>query len=128
MTRYDLPRSHSFKYIQIRSFVQVRMNQNLTEPRLSELEKIVSNQGPKKGRISALYDLLVSGSKESSEHRLNSWREDIQEDISVDEWSDMCIKAQTQTVNTRLLQYNWLMRTYITPVKLNRCNSDNSDL
>ena len=90
MITYDIPRSHFFKYLQIRSFVQVRMNQSLTEPCMSELEKTVSTLGSKKGRISVLYEMLVCGSRESSEQKLISWREDIQEDISREEWSDMC--------------------------------------
>ncbi len=44
---------------------------------------------------------------------------DIQEDDVLD-WNDACLKAQKQTINTRfqLLHYKWLMRVYITPVKL----------
>lgn len=39
-------------------------------------------------------------------------------------------KAQTQTVNTRLklIQYNWIMRTYISPEKLNRFDPNIPDL
>ena len=69
--------------------------------------------------------MLESGSTESSGHKLTSWKEDIREDIVLGEWSSICTKVQTQTVNTRLklLQYNWLMRTYVTPAKLNKFNS-----
>ena len=128
--KYEIPRRHFFKYLQIRSFIQVRLSEILTEPPLSNLEKVVSSQCFSKGRISALYDLLVCGSTESSGDKLLSWKEDIQEDISPEEWSDICTKAQTQTVNTRLklLQYKWLMRTYITPVKLKSFSSNNSDM
>ena len=40
------------------------------------------------------------------------------------------VKAQSRTINTRLklLQYNWLMRTYITPEKLNKYNSAIPDI
>lgn len=38
------------------------------------------------------------------------------------DWELACLKAQKQSINTRikLLQSKWLMRTYITPVKLSR--------
>ncbi len=51
-------------------------------------------------------------------------------DISEDDWNKICLNAQTQTLNSRLrlLQYNWVMRTYITPVRLNKCNPDIPDL
>ena len=41
-----------------------------------------------------------------------------------------CKNAQSQTANTRLtlLQYNWLMRVYITPEKLNQFNPNIPDL
>lgn len=42
----------------------------------------------------------------------------------MEEWEEACTKAQSRTTNTRLklLQYNWLLQTYITPEKLNRYN------
>ena len=56
---------------------------------------------------------------------LNAWEEDIQEDISLEEWGSVCLKAHTQTANTRLqlLQFNWQMQTYVTPVKLHIFNN-----
>ena len=62
---------------------------------------------------------------------INSWKEDSREDILLDKWSSICTKAQTQTVNTRLklMQYIWLMRTYVTPAKLiNKYNSTVPDI
>lgn len=61
--------------------------------------------------------------------RLEAWRCDIQEDLQEVDWERACLKAQTQSVNTRmkLLQYKWLMRIYITPVKLNHWSPDIPD-
>jgi len=44
-------------------------------------------------------------------------------------WEQACAKVQVPTINSRpkLLQYNWLMRTYITPVKLNKIYSNIPD-
>ncbi len=63
--------------------------------------------------------LLLAGSKENSLHYLSAWKNNLQVDISVVDWEETHLLAQTQT-NTRceLLQYKWLHRTYITPVKL----------
>ncbi len=51
-------------------------------------------------------------------------------DISVDDWNKIGLNAQTQTLNSRLriLQYNWVMRTYITPIRLNTFNPNIPDL
>lgn len=42
----------------------------------------------------------------------------------------ICAEAHRQTTNTRLrlLQYNWLMRTYITPAKLHQFNNNIPDI
>ena len=82
--------------------------------------------------ISKIYDELVGESSETSVKKLEYWREDLQENISIEEWERACTNAQLQT-NTyltfsRFLQYNWLMRSYITPVKLNKFNSDTPDV
>ena len=39
------------------------------------------------------------------------------------------MKAQKQTINSnlKLIQYKWLMRTYITPVKLHKFNDNIPD-
>ena len=69
--------------------------------------------------------MLAAGSPESSLRKLDAWREDLQED-----WEKVCAEAQTQTTNTRLkvLQYNWLMRTYVTSEKLSKYNDTIPDL
>lgn len=55
--------------------------------------------------------------------------EDLGTEISSD-WGSICTEARTQSINTRLrlLQYKWTMRTYITPVQLNKYNSNIPDL
>ena len=97
---------------------------------MSLLEKVLVKNPFGRGIISEFYDLLVSFSPESSDCRLSAWRADLQEDITEEQWSTACKEAQSQTGNTRLklLQYNWLMRVYITPVKLNKFNNNIPDL
>lgn len=82
-----------------------------------------------KHQISTLYKALVSYEEESSNDRRRAWSLDIKEDIEEAEWAKACLKAQSQTINTcmKLLQYKWLMRTYITPEILNRWSPDNPD-
>ena len=50
--------------------------------------------------------------------------EDFQTDITELEWEKACCQVQTMTINSRLrlIQYNWIMRTYITPEKLHKFN------
>jgi len=67
--------------------------------------------------------------KESTIDRLEAWRLDIQEDMQKADWEKACFKAQKQSISSRmkLLQYKWLMRTYITPVKLSQWSPDVPD-
>lgn len=123
---FDIPRNHFFKYLQLRSFIRKQQNQSLSIPVPSTLEKLMDSMNClERGQISKLYKRLIDGCSETSALRLEAWREDLCEDISWEEWQEACSKAQSKTTNTRLklLQYNWLMRTYVTPEKLNKYNN-----
>lgn len=130
ISKYDIPCKHRFKYLQVRNFIRSSQNQCLSIPPFSTLETEMKRDCFGKGIISKLYNMLVEGSPESSLGKLNAWREDLQEDLSSEDWEEACAEAQTQTTSTRLkvLQYNWLMRTYVTPEKLNKYNGDIPDL
>uniref|UniRef100_A0A8C6SR27 Reverse transcriptase domain-containing protein n=1 Tax=Neogobius melanostomus TaxID=47308 RepID=A0A8C6SR27_9GOBI len=126
--KYSIPPKHFFKYLQLKHFISSHC-EALREPPLSCLEDIMIKHGNGKRQISVLYAALVSHDKESSSDRMRAWSLDIKEDIDEDEWSIACLKAQTQTINTRmkLLQHKWLMRTYMTPEKLNKFSPDIPD-
>lgn len=93
-------------------------------PKLIGIEEIALKR-ERKG-MSKFYRLLMAHFKDSTLDKLNAWRTDLHEDISEADWNEACLRAQTQTVNTRLklLQYKWLTRVYITPEILNHisCN------
>ena len=76
-----------------------------------------------------IYNLFVSESKESSNNILRAWNMDLDENVSEEEWSEACSLVKTQSVNTHsiLLQYKWLSRKYITPVKLHHFNPNIPD-
>ncbi len=126
-TKYDLSNSHFLKYLQGRSFITASRNQLLTPLPLFEMEQLISDNCHNKGHISVLYDMLVSNSSES---RLKAWKEDIQEGISLEDWGVICVKAHGQTANTRLrlLQYNRLMCSHITPARLHQLNNNIPDI
>lgn len=99
--KYNIPRKHIFKYLQLRSFIGANQKQSMLIPPLSLLEKVLIKNPFEKGIIS------------------ESWNVDLQEELTLEQWSSACKVAQTQMANThlKLLQYNWLMRVYITPEK-----------
>lgn len=130
VSKFNIPRKHFFKYLQLRSFIFSKLKKSVQLPALSTLETFSTQECFSKGRITQLYNILVQNHKENSENKRREWMQDLNKDISLGEWGTICLKAQTQTINTRLrlLQYNWIMRTYITPVRLNKFNPSIPDL
>uniref|UniRef100_A0A3B3YM34 Reverse transcriptase domain-containing protein n=1 Tax=Poecilia mexicana TaxID=48701 RepID=A0A3B3YM34_9TELE len=129
VNKYSLPQKHFFKYLQIRSFIFASLK-STTEPPLSTIENIAVHHNQSRGLLSKFYNILLLASKENSLSYLQAWKTDLQTEIPEDEWNNSCLLAQMQTINTRfrLLQYKWLFRTYITPVKLHHFNSNIPDI
>jgi len=122
--KFDLPKTHFFKYLQIRNFINKTQHLSLLLPELSPLERITLNHLNGAGQVSLFYKLISTNCKENTEKKRLAWCQDISENITEDEWQSICLKAQTQTINTRfkLLQYKWIMRVYITPELLHKFN------
>lgn len=119
--KYDIPRKHFFKYLQLKHFILSTHKQLLSLPPLTKIEEATLSHMDGKGQFSLFYELILTHSKESSFRKMEAWIIDIKEDIQEADWERACFKAQTQSVNTKfkLLQYKWLMRTYLTPCRLN---------
>lgn len=127
--RHNIPRKHFFEYLQLRSFIFSKQH-SLLKPEFSPLEELMNRNCNGRDLISSMYNWLVSGSTVTSELTVEAWKGDLNAEISTQEWGKACTEAQVQTANTslKLLQYNWLMRTYLTPVKLHRFNANIPDL
>lgn len=127
--KYDIPSVHFFKYLQTRSFIYSCVK-DTNQPPLSLLEQLSTQHCLGKGLVSLFYCTLEGNHKDNSESIRQRWIEDFQEDIEKDDWGLICSKAQSQTINTRLrlIQYNWIMRTYITPEKVNKFDPNIPDL
>ncbi len=84
----------------------------------------------RKGIISEFYELLTTYSSENSQYKLNARKEDLQFEVSDEDWKEACTSVHTMSINTRLkhIQYKWIMRTYVTLVNLNRYNKNIPDI
>lgn len=127
--KFDIPSKHFFKFLQIRHFIATRQNNSLKMPPLSSLENIIITHLKGRGQVSVLYKLFMNNSGESSRSILQAWKNDLQMDIADGEWSKCCSSAQTQTINvhSKLLQYKWLTRQYLTPSILHHFNPNIPD-
>ena len=126
--KYDIQPKHFFKYLQIRSYI-FKLQKSLSLPTLSSIEEIATNQHSKRGLTSCFYAIIMDGSKVSSDSKRLAWCENLNSGISTEEWQKICLRSQTQTINThfKLLQYKWIMRIYVTPTQLNKFNPNNPD-
>lgn len=128
--RYNVPQTHFFKFLQLRSFISSKQNHSLSCPPLTVLEELALNNQNGRGQISLLYDMFLSASKESSDSKRLAWSEDLNEEITDYEWQQICKEAQCFTINTKfkMIQYNWIMRTYLTPAKLSKFYPNTPDV
>lgn len=55
----------------------------------------------------------IGHQKMNAQYKLNTWKEDLQLEVSDGDWKAACAKAHTMSINTHLkpIQYKWLMRT-----------------
>lgn len=128
--KFHLDKKHFFKYLQLRSFIRASQNNILTKPTTSDLEELLLKDSQKKGIISQFYKLIMSYVHESSHDRFRAWKDDLSLQLSEEDWQDACTLAHTTSINTRLkvIQFKWLMRTYVTPVELCRYNGNIPDV
>lgn len=107
--KHNILLTHFFKYLQLRSCISKAQIHSLLCPPLSMLEKVMMHHSGVHGQV--IHDLLKTKSEESSENRSLAWGSDLDTEITkVDH------EAQVQNINTRfrLLQYKWIIRTYVT--------------
>lgn len=127
---YAIPGKHlkKKKYLQLRSFIK-SLAHSLDELSMSAIERTTLSFMDIRGQLSIIYAMLRSKSKENSHLRLSAWRDNLKMNITENEWDNGCLRAQKKTINTamRLIQYKWLVRTYVTPVKLHQYNPDIPD-
>lgn len=116
-------------YLQIRNFI-LKTQKSLKPPNLTALGKIVLNRQPNRGLMSCFYTTIRDSSKVSSEDKRRTWSEDLNNETSAEDWQKACLKAQKQSINShfKLIQYKWLMRTYVPPALLNKFNPSTPDV
>lgn len=96
-------KGHLYNYESHLSFEELKQPTNkFTQPPLSIKENLSVNNCIGRGQIFLLYNILVKNHKDSTEHKINRWINDLQVDISDGEWSEICSgspdnKYQSQT-------------------------------
>lgn len=86
--KFMLPGKHYFKYLQLRSFIYSQ-TESTSELSLSTIEQLLVKHLQDRGQISILYCVLLAGSQENSLSCLSAWKNDLQSNITVEEWEGM---------------------------------------
>ena len=127
-TKFNLPPSNFFKYLQIRNWVKKNSS---SYPYITEtpLEKLFNTSKSSKGLVSKVYTLLNSEKRDDKILQLkNKWENDTQQAYTLKEWQSLLQSAQTTLTNTkhRLIQFNILHRIYYTPYRLYQFSHETS--
>lgn len=83
---YNVPRKHF--YLHLRYFIGSIQKQVLNIPALSS--ESFNEETVYRGIISEVYNLLLSNSLESSESKFKAWKNDLQGELTTEEWCKAC--------------------------------------
>ena len=76
--KYNIPRKHFLKYLQLRSYIKTNHAHYMSCPPLTILEKMFTKNPFGKGITSEFYNLLKDFFPDSSESKFNAWKSDLQ--------------------------------------------------
>ena len=141
--RFNLPRSHLFRYFQIRHFLQKQFPEFPHQPTPSKLDSILSLNSNARGlvSVSVLYSENYSIRPETLHSLKAAWVEDLGPDMTDDMWAKVLELVHTSSICARhgLLQCKIVYRTHYTNARLakifpgrsdacNRCGHSPADL
>uniref|UniRef100_A0A669DW20 Reverse transcriptase domain-containing protein n=1 Tax=Oreochromis niloticus TaxID=8128 RepID=A0A669DW20_ORENI len=119
-TKYNLPTSHFFRYLQIRNYVKQAFSNLDTIPIQHVFYNIMNEPPTSKHLISRLVNLFSSAT--SSCHIKEAWTRDTGLDISDDLWAEALSRIKLCSVNARLqlIQFKVVHRLHYSKTKLNK--------
>ena len=132
---FNLPRTHFFRYLQMRHFVQKKFSSFPNLPPLSPTDELLDLNPTAKGLISTIYTMISSINPQMLDHLRQAWEQDLDLHFSEVEWDGMIDQVHSSSPCARhgLIQFKVLHRLHITNSRLarifpninpscNRCN------
>lgn len=139
--KFDIPRTHFYRYLQVRHFIANRYSTFPNLPEVTALDSILDIDVHKKGVIKEIYSLLLDLRSPSLSILKSHWEKDLMMDLSKDLWDSMLQRVHSSSICARhgLLQFKVLHRLHISKEKLakiypdsdplcNRCKADTGSL
>ncbi len=128
-TSFGLPPAHFFKFLQVRDYIRVQQGGKLTTIEDFQIESMIRDKHNPKGFLSYAYNKFMSLAENKTLNVKIMWETDIDYAFEDCEWEEICNSSQSFSYNSRhkLLQFNLIHRTYLTPQRLHRISSSYSE-
>ena len=128
--RFNLPPSHFFAYLQIRSYIQSNTVTFPNTPEPMQLNVLFSVNPTTSGVISFIYNHLAAYAEITLDHIKNAWEEDLGLELSTDQWKNAQRNVHTSSICARhgLIQLKVLHRAHLSKVKICKMYPDSDPL
>lgn len=127
--QYNIPQSNFFKYLQLRHFIKSLFDKGKLRFELAAIEQIVTSSFSK-GLISKIYKALSYSCTSSFESLKNVLEKDLGHEIEDTDWSEICnnLYSKCTSLGIHELNYKFINRVYLTPLRLKKIYKNSSDL
>lgn len=117
---YNLPKSHFFRYLQIRNFTRTYFASFPYKPPTCLLDECLKLKPHIPGCVSQLYSIFQDMEGNSLHHLKERWGEDLSVGLSEETWQRTIKKVHTSSICVRhgLVQFKILNRLYYSRVRL----------
>lgn len=127
--KFHLPKSHLFRYFQVRNFVKLNSTAFPNTPPNSVIDSILDTPINQKGLISKIYTLISHLDETSIDKIRKNWEEEFGRVIADSDWDSALARVNNSTSCSRLnlIQFKVVHRIYFTNSKLSKIYSNIAD-
>lgn len=118
--KFALPRSHFFRFLQIRSFIKKVFAPFPGIPPTSPMDTLLDLKPHSRGLISSIYSIITSIDPQSLDDICKAWQSDLRREITDGEWEDALNQVHSSSPCARhgLVQFKVLHRLHFTNSRL----------
>ncbi len=123
--KYDIPKAHFYRYLQLRNFVALNSNDFPSCPPISLIDSIFECKSVKKQTISKIYELLSMYDSTPLDLLKNKWETDLNEPISEEIWHKIIQGIVSSSICLRhaVIQFK-IVRLHWSKVRLSKIKAD----
>ena len=126
VSKYAIPRSHFFRYLQLRDFVKSQFAGFPLSPSTSLLDTIFSQGTVLKRIIGRIYELLNLHNSASLDNLKTKWEEDLGEQIPEESWQKIIQRIHSSSICQRhaVIQFKVVHRLHWCKTRLSKFRPD----